>query len=50
MDTLCAIGGTIAEDFYKTTGFDNTYLLKRYLPEDLYNDLNYVLNNRKLHN
>ena len=36
MDTLCAIGGGIAEEFYKETGFDNEYLLKEYLDDKLY--------------
>lgn len=36
MDTLCAIGGGIAEEFYHDTGFDEEWLLKNYLDEDLY--------------
>ncbi len=36
MDTLCAIGGGIAEEFYHGTGFDEQKLLKRYLDEYLY--------------
>ena len=36
MDTLCAIGGGIAEEFYKGTGFDDDYLLKEYLDDTLY--------------
>lgn len=36
MDTLCAIGGGIAEEFYKGTGFDNEKLLRRYLDDRLY--------------
>lgn len=36
MDTLCAIGGGIAEEFYKGTGFDEEYLLKKYLDHELY--------------
>ena len=36
LDTLCAIGGGIAEEFYKGTGFDEEYLLKNYLDDDLY--------------
>lgn len=36
MDTLCAIGGGIAEEFYHGTGFDEGWLLKNYLDEDLY--------------
>lgn len=36
MDTLCAIGGGIAEEFYRGTGFDNEYILKRYLNDELY--------------
>lgn len=35
-DTLCAIGGGIAEEFYHGTGFDDEYLLKRYLDDTLY--------------
>lgn len=36
MDTLCAIGGGIAEEFYHGTGFDEERILKRYLDDDLY--------------
>lgn len=36
VDTLCAIGGGIAEEFYHGTGFDEKILLKKYLDEDLY--------------
>ena len=36
MDTLCAIGGGIAEEFYHGTGFDADELLKRYLDRNLY--------------
>ena len=36
VDTLCAIGGGIAEEFYHGTGFDEESLLKRYLDEELY--------------
>ena len=36
MDTLCAIGGGIAEEFYHGTGLDEDTLLKRYLGDDLY--------------
>lgn len=35
-DTLCAIGGGIAEEFYGGTGFDDEALLKRYLDDRLY--------------
>lgn len=35
LDTVCAIGGGIAEEFYHGTGFDNEKLLKAYLTEDL---------------
>jgi type I restriction enzyme M protein len=35
-DTLCAIGGGIAEEFYHGTGFNNKELLKRYLDPQLY--------------
>lgn len=34
-DTLCAIGGGIAEEFYHGTGFDEEKLLKRYLDKYL---------------
>lgn len=40
MDTLCAIGGGIAEEFYKDIGFDADKLLRRYLEEDLYKIVN----------
>ena len=36
MDTLCAIGGGIAEEYYKGTGFDNEKILKMYLTNDLF--------------
>lgn len=36
MDTLCAIGGGIAEEFYRGTGFDEEWILKNYLDDDLY--------------
>jgi len=36
MDTLCAIGGGIAEEFYHGTGFDDKRLLKKYLDHRLY--------------
>lgn len=36
MDTLCAIGGGIAEEFYNGTGFDNEKLLRHYLSKELY--------------
>lgn len=36
MDTMCAIGGGIAEEFYHGTGFDEEWILKNYLDEDLY--------------
>lgn len=35
-DTLCAIGGGIAEEYYKGTGFDNDVLLRKYLDNRLY--------------
>lgn len=35
-DTLCAIGGGIAEEFYKKTGFNDEELLRRYLDPFLY--------------
>ena len=36
MDTICAIGGGIAEEFYKSTGLDEEYWLKKYLDKYLY--------------
>lgn len=36
MDTLCAIGGGIAEEFYHGTGLDEDRLLKKYLDDELY--------------
>lgn len=36
MDTLCAIGGGIAEEFYHGTGLNNDYLLGHYLNRQLY--------------
>lgn len=36
LDTICAIGGGIAEEFYKGTGFDEELILRTYLPDDLY--------------
>lgn len=36
MDTLCAIGGGIAEEFYHGTGFNEEWILGNYLDEDLY--------------
>ena len=35
-DTICCIGGGIAEEFYGTTGLDDENLLKEYLDEYLY--------------
>jgi len=35
-DTLCAIGGGIAEEYYHGTGFDEDILLRKYLDENLY--------------
>ncbi len=35
-DTLAAIGGGIAEEFYHGTGFNNEYLLNKYLDDNLY--------------
>ncbi len=35
-DTLCAIGGGVAEEFYHGTGYDNDKLLREYLDKDLY--------------
>ena len=34
-DTLCAIGGGVAEEFYKGTGFDSDKLLRQYLDDYL---------------
>lgn len=36
MDTLCAIGGGVAEEFYHGTGLDNETLLRTYLDDFLY--------------
>lgn len=36
MDTICAIGGGIAEELFGTTGLDNDAILKQHLTEDLY--------------
>lgn len=35
LDTVCCIGGAIAESFYGQTSFDNRFLLKKYLDVDL---------------
>ena len=35
-DTLCAIGGGVAEEFYHGTGFDEDALLRKYLDDNLY--------------
>ena len=35
-DTLCCIGGGIAEEYYGKTGFDDDILLRRYLDDYLY--------------
>lgn len=35
-DTIAAIGGCIAENYYGTTGFDNGRILREYLDPDLY--------------
>ena len=40
MDTLCAVGGGIAEEFYGCTGLDEDILLRRYLDKDLYEIVN----------
>ena len=34
-DTLCAIGGSVAEELFGGTGLNNDELLKRYLPDEL---------------
>ena len=34
-DTVAAIGGSVAEEFYKGTGFDNEKILNAYLDENL---------------
>ena len=39
MDTLCAIGGGVAEEFYGKTGFRDRKILEYYLDEDLLNIL-----------
>lgn len=35
MDTLCAIGGSVAEELFGGTGLDDRALLEKYLPEEL---------------
>ena len=35
LDSVCCIGGAIAENYYGTTGFDNEALLRRYLDDRL---------------
>lgn len=40
MDTLCAIGGGIAEEFYGGTGLEEGKLLRRYLDKNLYELVN----------
>ncbi len=35
MDTLCAIGGGVAEEFYKTTGLKDDIILRYYLDDEL---------------
>lgn len=35
LDTLGAIGGGVAEEFFKGTGQDNLVILERYLPQEL---------------
>lgn len=45
-DTICAIAGHIEQEFYKTTGFKNHEILKRYLDPGLYNDLLRILKNK----
>lgn len=36
MDTICAIGGGIAEELFGGTGLDNKAILKKYLTKELY--------------
>ena len=38
-DTICAIGGCIAQEYYQDTGFDNTSILMEYLDENLYSEV-----------
>lgn len=38
-DTIACIGGCIAEEYYGSTGFDNKQLLKRYLDDRLYSEI-----------
>ena len=35
LDTICCIAGGIAESFYRNTGFDDQFLLERYLDDEL---------------
>ncbi len=41
LDTVCAIGGGIAEEYYKGTGFDADNILSEYLDEYLYQIVKY---------
>ncbi len=41
MDTLCAIGGGVAEEFYHGTGLDNDMLLKKYITEPILTEILY---------
>lgn len=43
-DTIAAIGGGIAEDFYKKTLDNSNELLERYLPKELLNDVSKIYN------
>lgn len=36
-DTICCIGGGIAEELFGGTGFDNEKLLRKFLDDRLYN-------------
>lgn len=38
-DTICTIGGCIAEEYYQGTGFDNTSILMKYLDEKLFSEV-----------
>lgn len=43
-DTIAAIGGGIAEDFYKKTLDNSNELLERYLPKELLDDVSKIYN------
>lgn len=46
MDTVCCIAGSIAEEYYGTTGLDNKTILKKYLTPHLYDCIKDLLGER----